>query len=74
MYDNRVFDIIRHIKPSERGELEITSVNNWYVEHNAMTYDIVQGEWTDAGTFESLMYANQLMFSINNTIQNGDSR
>jgi glucose-1-phosphate thymidylyltransferase len=74
MYDNRVFDIIRHIEPSERGELEITSVNNWYVEHNAMTYDIVQGEWTDAGTFESLMYANQLLFSINNTIQNGDSR
>jgi len=74
MYDNRVFDIIRKITPSERGELEITSVNNWYVEHNAMTYDIVQGEWTDAGTFESLMYANQLMFSINNTIQNGDTR
>jgi glucose-1-phosphate thymidylyltransferase len=74
MYDNRVFDIIRNITPSERGELEITSVNNWYVEHNAMTYDIVQGEWTDAGTFESLMYANQLMFSINNTIQNGDTR
>jgi len=72
MYDNRVFDVIRKIAPSERGELEITSVNNWYVEHNALTYDIVQGEWTDAGTFESLLYANQLLFSINNRIQAGD--
>jgi glucose-1-phosphate thymidylyltransferase len=72
MYDDRVFDVIRNITPSERGELEITSVNNWYVEHNALTYDIVQGEWTDAGTFESLLYANQLLFSINNQIQAGD--
>jgi glucose-1-phosphate thymidylyltransferase len=74
MYDSRVFDIIRNITPSARGELEITSVNNWYVEHNAMTYDIVMGDWTDAGTFESLIYANQLLFSINNTIRNGDTR
>jgi glucose-1-phosphate thymidylyltransferase len=72
MYDDQVFDVIRNITPSERGELEITSVNNWYVEHNALTYDIVQGEWTDAGTFESLLYANQLLFSINNRIQTGD--
>ncbi len=72
MYDSQVFDVIHNISPSKRGELEITSVNNWYVEHNAMTYDIVDGEWTDAGTFESLMYANQMLFAINNDIQKGD--
>jgi glucose-1-phosphate thymidylyltransferase len=72
MYDPQVFEVIQSLAPSERGELEITSVNNWYVEHAAMTYDIVDGDWTDAGTFESLMYANQLLFSINNTILNGD--
>jgi glucose-1-phosphate thymidylyltransferase len=72
MYDPQVFEVIRNIKPSDRGELEISSVNNWYVEHAAMTYDVVEGEWTDAGTFESLMYANQMLFSINNTIQKGD--
>ena len=69
MYDPQVFDIIRCITPSDRGELEITSVNNWYVEHAEMTYDVIKGEWTDAGTFESLMQANTMLFSINNTIQ-----
>lgn len=72
MYDPQVFDVIQNITPSERGELEITSVNNWYVEHAQMTYDIIDGEWTDAGTFESLMHANHILFSINNTIQKGD--
>jgi glucose-1-phosphate thymidylyltransferase len=72
MYDPHVFEVIRNIKPSERGELEITSVNNWYVVHNAMTYDIINGDWTDAGTFESLLYANQMLFSIGNTIKKGD--
>lgn len=69
MYDYRVFDVIQTIQPSERGELEITSVNNWYVDHNAMTYDLVDGEWTDAGTFESLLYANQMLFATNNIIR-----
>jgi glucose-1-phosphate thymidylyltransferase len=68
MYDYRVFDVIQTIQPSERGELEITSVNNWYVGRNAMTYDLVDGEWTDAGTFESLLYANQMLFATNNII------
>jgi glucose-1-phosphate thymidylyltransferase len=72
MYDARVFDVIRSIKPSERGELEITPVNNWYVALNAMIYDIVEGDWTDAGTFESLMHANQMLFSINNILLKGD--
>lgn len=72
MYDAQVFDVIQSITPSERGELEITSVNNWYVDHAVITYNIIDGEWTDAGTFESLMHANQLLYSINNTIQNGE--
>lgn len=70
MYDPQVFDVIRGIAPSARGELEITSVNNWYVQHSLMTYDTVEGDWTDAGTFESLMHANQMLYSINNSLKN----
>jgi glucose-1-phosphate thymidylyltransferase len=68
MYDCRVFDFIRMIKPSNRGELEITSVNNIYIERGELTYDILDGEWTDAGTFESLQYANDLLLKIGNKI------
>ena len=68
MYDNKVFDFIRNIESSERGELEITSVNNIYVERGDMTYSIVDGEWTDAGTFESLQYANELLLRVDNNI------
>jgi glucose-1-phosphate thymidylyltransferase len=61
MYDNTVFDIIRHIKPSQRDELEITDVNNIYIERAEMTFNILQGWWTDAGTFQSLLKANVLV-------------
>lgn len=61
-YDERVFDIIRTLRPSGRGELEITDVNNAYVRDGSMSYDRLEGEWTDAGTFESLHYANQVAF------------
>jgi glucose-1-phosphate thymidylyltransferase len=54
MYDNRVFDIIKTLKPSDRGELEITDVNNWYIDDGSMTYEVLEGWWTDAGTFASL--------------------
>ncbi len=60
-YDEKVFDIIRTLKPSARGELEITDVNNTYLEWGELTYDILDGWWTDAGTFESLLLANQLV-------------
>jgi glucose-1-phosphate thymidylyltransferase len=60
-YDAKVFDIIKTLKPSNRGELEITDVNNRYIEEGTMTYDILEGWWTDAGTFESLLRANQLV-------------
>ncbi|OHB57314.1 MAG: spore coat protein [Planctomycetes bacterium RBG_13_44_8b] len=60
-YDNTVFDIIKTLKPSARGELEITDVNNTYIERNQLMYDILDGWWTDAGTFESLNKANELV-------------
>ncbi len=61
LYDNDVFNIIKTLKPSNRGELEITDVNNRYIEKGLMTWDILEGWWTDAGTFESLLHANQLV-------------
>jgi len=61
LYDARVFEIIHTLKPSGRGELEITDVNNAYIERNEMTWDELEGWWTDAGTFESLLYASNLV-------------
>jgi glucose-1-phosphate thymidylyltransferase len=61
MYDPRVFDVIKTLKPSDRGELEITDVNNWYIKDGSMTYEMLQGWWTDAGTFESLHRASCLV-------------
>jgi glucose-1-phosphate thymidylyltransferase len=60
MYDDKVFNIIRTLKPSARGELEITDVNNAYIQLNELTYDILKGWWTDAGTHASLAKANEL--------------
>jgi glucose-1-phosphate thymidylyltransferase len=60
-YDAAVFDIIRTLKPSARGELEITDVNNAYVAKGQMTYDLLDGWWTDAGTFESWTRANEMV-------------
>ena len=64
MYDNRVFDIIRSLKPSNRGELEITDVNNAYIEANGLTYEILQNWWTDAGTHTSYNRANELAKNV----------
>ncbi|MBV8723552.1 MAG: spore coat protein, partial [Candidatus Eremiobacteraeota bacterium] len=61
MYDRRVFDFIRKLRPSNRGELEITDVNNAYIREGDLFYDVLDGWWTDAGTFESLFHANQLV-------------
>ena len=60
-YDAAVFDIIRTLKPSGRGELEITDVNNAYIAAGTLTWDVLDGWWTDAGTIESLHLANQLV-------------
>jgi glucose-1-phosphate thymidylyltransferase len=61
MYDGEVYDIIRTLKPSGRGELEITDVNNAYIERDEMTWEELEGWWTDAGTFESLLHASKLV-------------
>jgi glucose-1-phosphate thymidylyltransferase len=61
MYDGDVYDIIRTLKPSGRGELEITDVNNAYIDRDEMTWEELEGWWTDAGTFESLLRASNLV-------------
>ena len=60
MYDARVFEYIRQLKPSKRGELEISDVNNLYLAQGTLEYDILKGYWTDAGTFDSLLKAGLL--------------
>jgi len=61
MYDSTVFEKIRRLKPSGRGELEITDVNNFYIHEEKLTYEVLDGWWTDAGTFDSLLLANTLV-------------
>ena len=61
MYDNNVFDMIKKLSPSDRGELEITDVNNMYLKKGELEYSKLDGWWTDAGTFESLLNANKLV-------------
>jgi glucose-1-phosphate thymidylyltransferase len=60
-YDSSVFEKIHRLKPSGRGELEITDVNNFYIEEGTLTCEILEGWWTDAGTFESLLRANNFV-------------
>jgi glucose-1-phosphate thymidylyltransferase len=60
-YDATVFEKVRVLKPSDRGELEITDVNNAYIREGTMTYDFLEGWWTDAGTFDSLRRATNLV-------------
>ncbi|MEE8469168.1 MAG: sugar phosphate nucleotidyltransferase [Planctomycetota bacterium] len=61
LYDERVWNVIHELEPSDRGELEITDVNNWYIRDGSMSYEVLQGWWTDAGTFESLYLASSLV-------------
>jgi len=61
MYDSNVFNIIKTLKPSKRGEFEITDVNNEYLKRGTLTYSILQGWWTDSGTFDSLLKASKLV-------------
>ncbi len=61
MYDARVFDFIGKLEPSARGELEITDVNNFYIEDGSMTAEVLNGWWTDAGTFDSLLRASNMV-------------
>jgi glucose-1-phosphate thymidylyltransferase len=66
-YDEAVFDIISTLKPSARGELEITDVNNAYVARGDLTYDVLPGWWTDAGTAASYKHANELAWAAKPT-------
>lgn len=61
MYDNQIFDFIKTLKPSGRGELEITDVNNMYLKKNQLEFSKLDGWWTDAGTFDSLLHASKLV-------------
>ncbi len=61
LYDSTVFDVIKPLKRSQRGELEITDVNNYYIKQGLMTWEVLDGWWTDAGTFDSLLQANILV-------------
>ena len=61
LYDSTVFQKIKRLSPSGRGELEITDVNNFYIEEGKLTYEMLHGWWTDAGTFDSLLRANNLV-------------
>jgi len=65
MYDKKVFDIIKTLKPSNRGELEITDVNNEYIKRGQMSFSILDGWWSDCGTHEALLRANNLVAGIN---------
>lgn len=65
MYDPSVFEFIKKLEPSQRGELEITDVNNLFIGRGNMTYEILDGWWTDAGTFESLYRASTLVAEKN---------
>lgn len=67
-YDSQVFEMIKTLKPSGRGELEITDVNNMYIEKGQLTYNILKGWWTDAGTFESLHRASNLVAEKQNKV------
>ena len=64
MYDSKVFEIIKTLKPSGRGELEITDVNNAYIKIGELSFDILEDWWTDAGTFESLAKASELVNNL----------
>ncbi len=69
IYDRGVFDIIHALEPSGRGELEITDVNNEYIRMGEMSYSVLEGYWSDAGTFDSLLRAGlMLQNEVNNTI------
>lgn len=61
LYDSSVFEKIKRLNPSGRGEFEITDVNNFYIQEDKLSYEMLDGWWTDAGTFESLLRANNLV-------------
>jgi glucose-1-phosphate thymidylyltransferase len=71
MFDRRVFDFIRTLRPSQRGELEIADVHNRYIHEGDLRYDVLAGAWSDAGTFESLFRASELALRVRQDGQQG---
>ncbi len=69
IYDFKIFDVIKTLQPSRRSELEITDVNNYYINEDIMGYRILNGFWSDAGTFESLFRANELVRDFSQKIK-----
>lgn len=74
MYDSEVFSIIKNLEPSERGELEITDVNNAYIQLNQLKYGIVSGDWIDAGTHASLARANKIVENLEITFKKPEEK
>jgi glucose-1-phosphate thymidylyltransferase len=68
-YNKHVFELIDTLQPSSRGELEITDLNNLYIDKYGLHYDILQGWWLDAGTHEALFEANKYFFNIGREIR-----
>jgi glucose-1-phosphate thymidylyltransferase len=68
LYDAGVFEVIKTLKPSGRGELEITDVNNAYIRRGAMAFSVLPGFWSDAGTFESLLRASVMVRDVYATL------
>lgn len=66
IYDNKVVEAAKSLKPSERGELEITDLNNWYLNKGELNVEIMDGDWIDAGTFESYYHANAWAYERDN--------
>jgi len=71
LYDNRCFDVIKNLQPSARGELEITDVTRWYMEQGELGYTVLDEEWIDAGTFESLYKASSIVRERERSIVEG---
>jgi glucose-1-phosphate thymidylyltransferase len=70
MFDRRVFEFIARLTPSRRGELEIADVHNRYILEGDLCYDVLEGAWSDAGTFESLLRANELVARRRGSVEN----
>lgn len=68
IYDNRVIEVAKSLRPSTRGELEIVDLHNWYLAHGELKVEMVHGQWIDAGTFDSLYKANEWMYKKHNNL------
>ncbi|MCK9369523.1 sugar phosphate nucleotidyltransferase [Candidatus Dojkabacteria bacterium] len=73
IYDNHVVQVAKELEPSSRGELEITDLHNWYFKRGKLNYSVVKGNWIDAGTFESLFKATEMIHEKNKLLNSGNN-